>query len=82
MAVGSEETLAQLGSPERYSDIRTVAERKALALKAHRSQTQSMFEQLEDRESQPDERTSEFRRNSFSVERYYVLPRQDRVQHG
>lgn len=82
VAVGNEDTLGQLGSPERYSDIRSVAERKAGALKAHRSQTQSMFEQLEDPAAPLDERTREFRRNSFSIERFYVLPRTAPVQQG
>ena len=75
VAVGNAETLEQLGSPDRFSDIRTVAHRKAGALRAHLSQTQTMFEQMESPDAQLDEQTRTFRRDSFTVERFYTLPR-------
>jgi len=75
VAVGSPDALERLGPPDRYVDIRSVARRKAGALKAHRSQTQLMFEQLESGEADADERTQAFRRESFAVEKFYTLPR-------
>src|SRR5690625_7675077 len=68
VAVGSPDALEQLGPPDRYVDIRGVADRKAGALQAHRSQQQLMFEQLQSGQPDAAERTKAFRPDSFAVE--------------
>lgn len=76
VAVGERDQLrAALGPPHVYADIRAVGVRKYEALRAHRSQTQAMFQHFEkpDR-TEHDVREREFRTQSFAIERFYVLP--------
>ena len=73
VAVGNRDDLAALGEPDWYCDIRETAERKIGALKAHRSQTEFMFRQLEDPEVEPDEQTRMFRDEAYALERFYEL---------
>ncbi len=75
VAVGNKETLEDLGQPQVFSDIRAVADRKLEALRAHRSQTQFLFQRMEVPEAKIDEQTRTFRDEAFSAERFYVLPR-------
>ncbi len=65
---------AVLGEPHVYADIRHVGQRKLDALKAHRSQTQAMFQHLaQNDDSAITDQEKEFRRQSFQIERFYVL---------
>lgn len=83
VAVGDRERIrAELGEPHLSSDIRAVAERKLGALRAHRSQTEAMFAQMEaeaDAKTQAgasgpeDEQTRAYREEWTSVERFYLL---------
>jgi N-acetylglucosamine malate deacetylase 2 len=74
VAVGDREAIrAALGPPHVYCDIRSVMERKIDALKAHRSQTEMMFQRWE-RGDEDDEQTRTFREEMLVLERFYRLP--------
>jgi N-acetylglucosamine malate deacetylase 2 len=74
VAVGDREGIrARLGPPHVVTDIRSVAVRKVEALRAHRSQTEMMFQRWERGDSE-DEQARAFRDEMFTVERFYRLP--------
>lgn len=79
VAVGDRAKIREeLGEPPVASDIRAVGERKLAALRAHRSQTEAMFVQMEAAAKEPpaadeDEQARAYREEWTSVERYYVL---------
>lgn len=74
VAVGDRAQLTEeLGEPHVHIDIRSVAQRKVDALRAHRSQTLAMFQHLDEPESETDAQAQAFRNESLAVERYYVL---------
>lgn len=74
VAVGNREDLEALGAPDWYCDVRAVAARKVAALKAHRSQTEFMFQQLEAEVADLDEQTRMFKGEAYAVERFFELP--------
>ncbi len=73
VAVGDRALLREaLGPPHVAVDIRTVRQRKIAALRAHRSQTELMFQRwLEQRDE--DEQARAFRDEMLTVERFYRL---------
>lgn len=86
VAIGErEEVLAALGPPHLLCDIQAYADRKLDALRAHRSQTQSMFAkwdaeragaeagQASAEEDQADDQAKAFREEFTKSERFYVL---------
>lgn len=73
VAVGGPDAIAELGPQHVYSDIRQHAARKVDALKAHRSQTQFLFQRLENGTNDQDEQARVFRSEAMSVERFYRL---------
>ena len=75
VAVGNPADLEELGEPDWYSDIRATVSRKIAALRAHRSQTEFMFQQLDREQPDLDEHTSGFRSEAYALERFYELPR-------
>ena len=74
VAVGGPTVADEIGTPGVYSDIREHAIRKVDALKAHRSQTQFLFQRLENGTNEQDEQARVFRTEAMSVERFYRLP--------
>ena len=75
VAVGNREDLEALDGPHMFSDIRAVGLRKLEALRAHRSQTQFMFQRMDSPEATLDLQARTFRNESFSVEKFHRLPR-------
>lgn len=75
VAVGGPAVAEEIGKPQVYSDIRQHAVRKVDALKAHRSQTQFLFQRLATGTNDQDEQARVFRTEAMSVERFYRLPR-------
>ncbi|MBA2665727.1 MAG: bacillithiol biosynthesis deacetylase BshB2 [Trueperaceae bacterium] len=74
VAVGDRDRIrAELGPPHVYCDVRSVVERKLGALKAHRSQTEMMFQRWE-RGDEEDDQTRTFREEMLVLERFYRLP--------
>lgn len=73
VAVGDRALLREaLGPPHVAVDIRTVRQRKIDALRAHRSQTELMFQRwLEQRDE--DDQARAFREEMLTVERFYRL---------
>ena len=73
VAVGDRAQLRELLGPQHVAvDIRSVRQRKLDALRAHRSQTELMFQRwLEQRDE--DEQTRAFREEMLTVERFYHL---------
>ncbi len=73
VAVGDREQLrAALGPQHVAVDIRTVRQRKLGALRAHRSQTEMMFQRWES-ERDDDEQMRAYREENLTVERFYRL---------
>jgi len=73
VAVGDRQQLRELlGPPHVAVDIRRVRQRKLDALRAHRSQTETMFLRWEGH-FEEDEQTRTFRQEMLTVERFYRL---------
>jgi bacillithiol biosynthesis deacetylase BshB2 len=73
VAVGNKDELKQqLGEADVYSDIRSVADRKLDALRAHCSQTQAMFQHMEAETT--DVLSSDFSEQMTVLEKFYRLP--------
>jgi N-acetylglucosamine malate deacetylase 2 len=73
VAVGDREQLrAALGPQHVAVDIRAVRQRKLDALRAHRSQTEMMFQRWESQRDD-DDQTRAFRAENLTVERFYRL---------
>lgn len=73
MAVGDAEANERaLGRQHVYCDIRSVRGRKLAALRAHRSQTEMMFQRWE-RGAEEDDQTRTFREEMLTVERFHRL---------
>lgn len=63
--------LKELGDPDYVRDVRDVMEIKVLAMRAHRSQTQPMFAQLEAELKKHPEKREEFEKQR-GEERYWI----------
>lgn len=73
VAVGDrEQILAELGPQHVAVDIRSVRQRKVDALRAHRSQTEMMFQRWANA-ADDDEQARAFRETMLTVERFYRL---------
>lgn len=73
IAVGDRaQVRAVLGPQQVAVDIRTVRQRKLDALRAHRSQTEMLFQRWESDDGE-DEQARTFREESLNVERFYRL---------
>lgn len=73
VAVGDREQIrAALGPQQVAVDIRSVRERKLDALRAHRSQTEMMFQRWAQQRDE-DDQTRAFREENLTVERFYRL---------
>lgn len=73
VAVGEAATLReQLGEADVYADIRSVADRKLDALRAHSSQTQAMFQHMDT--GSPDALAGDFSARMTLFEEFHLLP--------
>ncbi len=74
VAVGNPAPVELIGNASVYCDIRQHAIRKVDALRAHRSQTQFLFQRLDRNADDNDSQTRVFRTEAMSVERFWYLP--------